>query len=110
MFVAWGCSASATWTSLGPSHSTYNQKVNILAFVSLLVCMLCGVVCNSNKTGNRKCALPKVWAVGGGGASGLVPQEVRSKYKWSVTPTQLGEFGAQPSVDLKATYKLHGDR
>ena len=106
MFVAWGCSASATWTSLGPSHSTYNQKVNILALVSLLMCMLCGVVCNSNKTGSMHYQKSGPW----GGASGLVPQEVRSKYKWSVTPTQLGEFGAQPSVDLKATYKLHGDR
>ena len=32
------------------------------------------------------------------------------KYRWSVPPSLIAQYGAPPTVDFKATCKLHDDR
>ena len=94
------------WRSIhAPSHATYNQKVDIWALGSLLLCMLRGGIYHTHDLG----AIADQMS-GPGGMCGRVPHEMKNKYRWSVPPPLLANFGAPPFIDFKATCKLHDDR
>ena len=44
------------------------------------------------------------------GMCGRAPHGMSTKYRWSVPPSLIAQYGAPPTVDFKATCKLHDDR
>ena len=63
------------WKAMpGPSHATYNQKVDLWALGSLLMCMLRGGVYKSHKLGDMAHQMSAP-----GGMCGLVPNGMLTK-------------------------------
>ena len=88
-----------------PLLATYNQKVDLWALGSLLMCMVRGGVYNSHDLGDMAYEMSGV-----GGMCGLVPNEMIGKYRWSVPVNMLAKFGPPPVVDFNVSCKLRDDR